>query len=84
MMLQLSAFWYWSNFVLINLKKSEDTFKPQDGVCRIILICTALYLLLIETTVIIKLKWNYLKTATRLFNLITPVLIMTNLFTRDT
>ena len=83
MVVQLCAFWYWSNFVLINLKKSYDTFNTQDRILRMVLICTAIYLLLIETTVIIKLKWKYLSTATRLFNLITPVLIMTNIFTKE-
>ena len=84
MFIQLLVFWYWSNIVLVNLKTDTDLFEPQDRVCRIILNITAFYLLAIEVTTVYKRRVEYVKTMTRLFNLITPVLIMHNLWVKET
>ena len=84
MFIQLLVFWYWSNIVLVNLKTDADLFEPQDIVCRISLNVTAVYLLAIEVTTVYIRKLAYINSMTRLFNLITPVLIMHNLWVKET
>ena len=84
MFVQLLVFWYWSNIVLVNLKSDTDLFETQDIVCRVILNITAFYLLAIEATTVYRRNIEYIKSMTRLFNLITPVLIMHNLWVKET
>ena len=44
---------------------------------------TAVYLLLLEITAIVRAKLDYLQDLTRLLNLITPALIMINVYNTD-
>jgi hypothetical protein len=54
--------------------------RAQEYVCEGILLATAFYLLAIETTVMYKLKFRYLQSPTKYFNIINPVLILINVF----
>ena len=81
MVINLMIFWYWSNVVLINLKEKEEFFGPIDDACRVILIITGFYLLFLEISAIIRRRLNYFTDMARLFNIITPTLILENVFT---
>ena len=83
MTVQLVVFWYWSNIVLFNLPKNDDvqsSFQTQHDVCRVILCITAFYLLAIEITALVDRKWKYFLQVTRLLNVITPLLLLLNVF----
>ena len=79
MTLQLFFFVWWSNIVITNLGK-EDTFDTQNDVLQTCLTLTAIYLLILEIYAIYRAKLEYLRNATRLLNLITPTLIMINVY----
>jgi hypothetical protein len=54
--------------------------KAQEYICEGILMTTTFYLLAIEATVMYKLKFRYLQSPTKFFNIINPVLIMINVW----
>ena len=80
MIIQLAIFWYWSNIVLPGLQKDYDAFEMHNKVCQHSLTITATYLLVIETSSVLKRKQEYLRDLTRIFNLITPTLILCNVY----
>ena len=65
--------------MITNLGK-EDTFDTQNDVLQTCLTLTAIYLLSLEIYAIYRAKLEYLRNATRLLNLITPTLIMINVY----
>ena len=81
MMVNLAVFWYWSNVVLINLKDQEDRFDEPDQNSRIVLTFTGIYLLSLEISAVIRRRLNYFTDMARLFNIITPALILYNVWT---
>ena len=83
MLFNLLNFWYWSNIVLVNLPLDPDTFESHDLVCRTLLGITGFYLIFLEITAIVNKHIEYFNDLARLFNIITPILIMTNVFTED-
>ena len=83
MLFNLFFFWYWSNVVLVNIENDKSNFEKQDTLCRIFLTTTGCYLILLEISAIIKRRFKYLNDLGRLFNLITPILILTNVFSED-
>ena len=56
----------------------------QNAICKIILIITAIYLEIIESTAIIKRKLAYLDNLSKLFSIITPIAIMLNVVSTKT
>ena len=56
----------------------DDSFETHDSLCRIFQTTTCLYLLFLEISAIVKKKLEYMNDTARLFNLITPILILTN------
>lgn len=54
MTIQLGVFWYWSNIVIKHIEKDPLDFYYQEIVCRYALLVTAVYLLLIEITSVVK------------------------------
>ena len=81
MLVNLAFFWYWSNVVLPNLKKDFETMSYWDDVCRVALSITGFYLLLMELSAIVRRGPKYFTDMARLFNIITPWLILQNVFT---
>ena len=79
MIIQLIFFVWWSNIVITNIDESES-FDTQNKVFQTLLTITAVYLLLLEITAIVRAKLDYLRDLTRLLNLITPALIMVNVY----
>ena len=79
MIIQLIFFVWWSNIVITNIGESES-FDTQNKVFQTLLTITAVYLLLLEITAIVRAKLDYLRDLTRLLNLITPALIMVNVY----
>ena len=84
MILQLVVFWYWSNIVIFNIprpgEENGNSFLLQHDICRIILFLTAFYLISIEVTALLKEHWRYFMSPTRLLNIITPTLLLWNVF----
>lgn len=83
MSIQLLAYWYWSNFVIVHIESNPIDFRVQEIVCRYVLVTTASWLILVELTAIIEKKLDYFKSFTQLFNVITPALIMWNLWRNE-
>ena len=83
MVIQLLVFWYWSNLALPNLDNKENYFEWQDTVCRVLLVITSFYLLAIEVSAIYKRKFGYFLAPTKLFNVVTPLLICLNVFRKN-
>ena len=79
MIIQLIFFVWWSNIVITNIDESES-FDTQNKIFQTLLTITAVYLLLLEITAIVRAKLDYLRDLTRLLNLITPALIMVNVY----
>ena len=85
MAIQLFAFWFWSNFaVYYGMNRKHQTPDDWDfdllrTICEWVLVITAIYLLMIEVTVLKKLGMNYFASMTRLFNIITPSFLILNL-----
>ena len=79
MIIQLIFFVWWSNIVITNIKKA-DSFDTQNKIFQTLLTITAVYLLLLEISAIVRAKLDYLRNLTRLLNLITPALIMVNVY----
>ena len=79
MIIQLIFFVWWSNIVITNIGESES-FDTQNKIFQTLLTITAIYLLLLEITAIVRAKLDYLRDLTRLLNLITPALIMVNVY----
>ena len=79
MIIQLIFFVWWSNIVITNIDVS-DSFDTQNKIFQTLLTITAVYLLLLEITAIVRAKLDYLRDLTRLLNLITPALIMVNVY----
>ena len=73
--IQLLIYNFWAVIVLPNLLKSE-TFEDLNTACRVMLIIFALYKLLLESTAIMRVRFGYLKSTTRLIKLISPILIL--------
>ena len=84
MTIQLFTFWWWSNFVVSNFNKKtgndEFDLATQHDICRYILLVTAAYLLFIELTALWKLKFHYFGSMPKIFNIVTPILILSNAF----
>lgn len=78
MLINLVIFWYWSNVVLINLFIDFETFGPWDDICRVSLAITGSYLLILEISAVIRRRLDYFTDMARLFNIITPILIIQN------
>ena len=57
MIFNLFFFWYWSNVVLVNIENDPDNFGKQDTLCRIFLTITAVYLVLLEISAVIKRRF---------------------------
>ena len=79
MIIQLIFFVWWSNIVITNIDVS-DSFDTQNKIFQTLLTITAVYLLLLEISAIVRAKLDYLRNLTRLLNLITPALIMVNVY----
>ena len=79
MIIQLIFFVWWSNIVITNINEAES-FDTQNKIFQTLLTITAVYLLLLEITAIVRAKLDYLRDLTRLLNLITPALIMVNVY----
>ena len=82
MIIQLIFFVWWSNIVITNINEAES-FDTQNKIFQTLLTITAVYLLLLEITAIVRAKLDYLRDLTRLLNLITPALIMVNVYNTD-
>ena len=82
MWLQLGFFWYWSNILIPNLDESPD-LEDQDTVMQVLLTTTAMYLLVMEISSVYRSSWAYFRDKTRLFNLITPILLLTSIYNKD-
>ena len=52
-------------------------------ICRFTLLITSVYLLLVELIAIIKRRFGYFNSLPKLFNIITPILILSNAFDRE-
>ena len=78
--INLIFFSYWSNIVLSNLDRAFDEFESADKVCRAFLFLTEFYLLLLEITAIVKRLHLYLNDTARVFNIITPIIVLKNCF----
>ena len=83
MVFQLIVFWYWSNIVIVNIETDPIDFERQEIFCRYALLASAAYLLAIELTAIFKKNIFYLDSITNVFNLVTPCLVMWNLWRND-
>ena len=81
MVINLCVFWYWSNVVLINLESDGKNFDQHDTNCRVLLTITGIYLLSLEISAVIRRRLNYFTDMARLFNIITPTLILYNVWT---
>ena len=81
MTLQLLMFVWWSNLVLPNLD-SDDGWKwsTQNSILQACLTVTAVYLVVIEISAIYRATYKYFTNVPRLLNLITPILIQTNVY----
>ena len=79
MIIQLFFFVWWSNIVITNIDES-DSFDRQNKAFQTLLTITAVYLLLLEISAIYRAKLDYFRNLTRLLNLITPALIMVNVY----
>ena len=79
MIIQLIFFVWWSNIVITNINEA-DSFDTQNKIFQTLLTITAVYLLLLEISAIVRAKLDYLRNLTRLLNLITPALIMVNVY----
>ena len=79
MIIQLIFFVWWSNIVITNINEAES-FDTQNKIFQTLLTITAVYLLLLEISAIVRAKLDYLRNLTRLLNLITPALIMVNVY----
>ena len=75
MLINLFVFWYWSNVVLLNLR-FDTAFEQPDRNCRTLLTITGIYLLSLEISAVIRRRLNYFTDMARLFNIITPILIL--------
>ena len=76
MVINLAVFWFWSNVVLVNLFIDYETFDTWDRICRMSLLITGFYLLSMELSAVFKRRILYFTDMSRLFNIITPVLIV--------
>ena len=61
-------------------KHVNESMEAQNDVLQTCLTITAIYLLVLEISAIVRANIAYLKNATRLLNLITPALIMINVY----
>ena len=84
MLIQLLAFWYWSNIIIVNLDKDTGDFETQATVTEIILIGISVYDLIMEIPIIVKAKWLYFNRLIKVINLIAVILIFINVANRDT
>ena len=82
MVINLILFWYWSNVILPNLK-NDDSFESQDNIVRVFQTTTCLYLFALEISAIVKKRLEYINDTARIFNFITPILILTNVLTTE-
>ena len=82
--IQLLAFWYWSNIIIVNLDQDSEDFKTQATVLEMILIVTSVYDLLMEIPIIIKARLSYFNRLIKVINLIAVILIFINVANRDT
>ena len=78
------AFWYWSNIIIVNLDSDDGGFDVQNYVFKAILVVTAVYLMVIEISAMIKRRLKYFDNLAKFFNMITPIFIMINVFDTDT
>lgn len=82
MVIQLIFFFWWSNIVLPNVGTS-DSFEWQNEFLQACLTVTAIYLFSLEISSIREAGFSYLRDAARLLNVITPALIMVNIYNVD-
>lgn len=75
--LQLVTYFYWSNFVLINIDTS-DSFKRANDIVVIILNVLSAYLIFIELPVMWNQKLNYFKNIMSWVNWTIFILIFKN------
>ena len=75
--LQLVVYFYWSNFVLINIDTS-DSFKRANDIVVIILNVLSAYLIFIELPVMWNQKLNYFKNIMSWVNWTIFILIFKN------
>ena len=79
MIIQLVAFWYWSNIVIINLDENSDAFVHQDTVCKVILVGTSFYLLFLELTAMWRRRLDYFEGSSfKVVAIVVPTLLMMN------
>ena len=78
MVIQLIAFWYWSNVALPLVYNEYHPHLQQEKVANRALIVTGFYLLIVEISQIIMSKGTYFYSPLRLFNFLTPVFVLAN------
>lgn len=60
--------------------KDDIDLQLAHDFCRFTLLITSVYLLLVELSAIIKQRVGYFNSLPKLFNIITPILILSNAF----
>jgi len=82
MTFELIVFWYWSNIVLphVDFEKKSNKLRDEERVCKVLLVIACIYFATLEFTAIVRRRWGYFNSVPRLFNIITPVLIMVNVW----
>ena len=88
LLVQNIAFWYWSNLALPNkylidkgnYSSDAEAVEARVSAVETLLQVTVIYLLCYEITAIVKKKHMYLTSAARMFNIVTPALLLINVF----
>ena len=62
---------------------TDSNLVDQDQILQVLLTITAVYLLIMEVSSIMVASLSYFKDLTRLFNFLTPVLLLTNVYNND-
>jgi len=82
--IMLILFWYWSNVVLPKKFLEFEVIETQHIVLRVLIGIVAIYLLLIELSTIVSSRGEAIRSASRLYSIAAPVLLLVNIFRQNT